>query len=105
MNKACRKLSSDSEIHLEHKKLPSLLTFSPKIFACFLNYEKAFTVQHFKLIEVLEKVWINDKDIEFIRNLYWVDSAMVKMGDGETEDINIQSGVKEGCLLSPLIFH
>lgn len=40
------------------------------IFACFIDYEKAFDrIQHRKLIEILKSINIDDKDVRIIQNL------------------------------------
>ena len=42
------------------------------VYACFIDYVKAFDkVRHEPLIEMLEALDIDGKDIELIKNLYW----------------------------------
>ena len=49
------------------------------IYACFIDYQKAFDrVQHYKMIEVLKNVGIDDKDLRIISNLYWNQTAVVR---------------------------
>jgi len=46
------------------------------IFVCFIDYEKALNrVQHEKLIDVLRRTGVDDKDIRIIKNLYWRQKA------------------------------
>ena len=46
------------------------------IYLCFIDYEKAFDrVKHAKIIECMENLDIDVKDISFIRNLYWNQKA------------------------------
>lgn len=76
------------------------------VFLCFVDYEKAFDkVKHEKLMEVLQKLDIDGKDIQCIQNLYWNQKAHVRNNDGYTNDIDIRSGVRQGCILSPLLFN
>ena len=43
-----------------------------KVYACFIDYAKAFDrVHHIEIIKCLEKVGIDGKDIRLITNLYW----------------------------------
>lgn len=76
------------------------------IYACFIDYHKAFdSVQHDKLISILEDVGIDDKDLRVITNLYWNQSAHISV-EGETSDeVEIKRGVRQGCILSPMLFN
>ena len=75
------------------------------LFMCFIDLEKAFdTVKHEKLIETLRKFMVDDKDLRLITNLYWQQRAVVKVGDEASEWIDIQQGVRQGCVLSPDLF-
>ena len=40
-----------------------------------------------------------------ISNLYWNQLASVKVDEHDTEYINIQRGVRQGCILSPMLFN
>jgi len=76
------------------------------VFACFIDYEKAFDrVQHDKLVDMLRGVGLDDRDIRIIKNLYWNQTAQIKVGNIKTDHIKIQLGVRQGCILSPLLFN
>uniref|UniRef100_A0A8D8XFQ8 Craniofacial development protein 2 n=1 Tax=Cacopsylla melanoneura TaxID=428564 RepID=A0A8D8XFQ8_9HEMI len=76
------------------------------VYMCFIDFEKAFDkVQHSKLIEVLMKVNIDGKDLRIIRNLYYNQTANVRIGKNVTEEVEIKRGVRQGCLLSPMLFN
>lgn len=73
---------------------------------CFIDYEKAFDkVQHHKLIAQLRKLDLDEKDIRCIKNLYWHQNAKVRVGNEVTRALQIQKGVRQGCVLSPLLFN
>ena len=77
-----------------------------EVFACFINYEKAFDrVQHTRLVELLCEVGVDDKDVRIIKNLYWRQHAEVRVGKSTTTGIEIQRGVRQGCILSPFLFN
>jgi len=64
------------------------------IFACFIDYQKAFNmVQHEKLIEVLNFTDIDKKDIRIISKLYWNQVAEVRV-DGTVLDTVAVKGNK-----------
>lgn len=76
------------------------------VYMCFIDFEKAFDkVQHSKLIEVLMKVNTDGKDLRIIRNLYYNQTANVRVGKNVTEEVEIKRGVRQGCLLSPMLFN
>lgn len=76
------------------------------VFACFIDYEKAFDrVQHSKLVEILRQIQLDEKDIRLIENLYWGQTAEIRVGTLKTDAVKIQRGVRQGCILSPLLFN
>ena len=59
------------ERHLEVQK---------DVYICFLDYEKAFDrVRHEPLMQCLSEIGVDGKDIKIIRNLYWDQSASVRI--------------------------
>ena len=73
---------------------------------CFVDYEKAFdTVKHDKLIEIPTSIGIQDKELRCIKNPYWDQTAQLDACGEETDEINISRGVRQGCILSPLLFN
>lgn len=56
-------------------------------------------------MEILKKCGIDDRDLKIIRNLYWNQSATIKVDGEQTEDIQIQRGVRQGCIVSPILFN
>lgn len=62
-------------------------------------------VQHQKMIDVLKNIGLDEKDLRIITNLYWNQSASVRLGEENTDEIRILRGVRQGCILSPLIFN
>ncbi|XP_077301158.1 uncharacterized protein LOC143921680 [Arctopsyche grandis] len=80
--------------------------FKKRIYICFIDFEKAFDrVEHDKLIHALNQTGIDAKDIALLKNLYWNQSAVVKVEDLETLKVEISRGVRQGCVLSPMLFN
>ena len=75
------------------------------IYMCFVDFEKAFdTVKHNCLIETLKKYGVDGRDIRVMAQLYWQQKAVVRIGEDSSEWINIEKGVRQGCVLSPDLF-
>ncbi|KAI5718027.1 hypothetical protein M8J77_015079 [Diaphorina citri] len=82
------------------------LDMNKNVYGCFIDFEKAFDrVQHGKLIEILKKTNIDERDIRIIGNLYWKQKSTVKTENEETGEVFIRRGVRQGCILSPLLFN
>lgn len=76
------------------------------VYLCFIDYEKAFDrVKHSPLINMLQKADLDGSDIRLIKNLYWEQVASVQVNDRTTDEVEIKRGVRQGCVLSPLLFN
>lgn len=76
------------------------------IYACFIDYQKAFDrIQHHKMIDILKNARLDDKDLRIITKLYWNQTASVRLEGGNTDEIRILRGVRQGCVLSSLLFN
>uniref|UniRef100_A0A8D8SH15 Craniofacial development protein 2 n=1 Tax=Cacopsylla melanoneura TaxID=428564 RepID=A0A8D8SH15_9HEMI len=76
------------------------------LYICLIDYEKAFDrVKHDKMMEILKETGINDKDLRIIGNLYWNQTANLRTEGEHTENVKIMRGVRQGCVISPLIFN
>ena len=72
------------------------------LYVCFIDYTKAFdTVQHEELFRILQALNLDGKDVRIVRNLYWSQTAAVRVADETTEEFQIKRGVRQGCVLSP----
>ncbi|CAM1330889.1 Uncharacterised protein r2_g3992 [Pycnogonum litorale] len=76
------------------------------LFICFIDFVKAFDkVQHSKLIQLLQNIGIDDKDLRIVKHLYWQQTAAVRVGDELTDWKSIKRGVRQGCVMSPDLFN
>ena len=77
-----------------------------KVYLCFVGYQKAFDrVRHDKLLEVMEKAGIPELERRLIINLYWKQQAAVRWDNEISRYVNIKSGVRQGCIISPILFN
>ena len=76
------------------------------IFGCFVDFRKAFdSVPRDKLFQKLLNNNINGKFYDCLVSLYNKDKSRVKIGDHVTKSFPSNQGVKQGCVLSPLLFN
>lgn len=76
------------------------------VYACFIDFEKAFDkVKHQKMLDILKNTGLDDKDIRIIANLYWKQKANVRIEECHSDEIEICRGLRQGCILSPLLFN
>ena len=79
--------------------------FQKNIDFCFIDYAKAFDcVGHNKLWKIQE-MGIPDHLTCLLRNLYAGQEATVRTGHGTTDWFQTGKGVRQGCILSPLLFN
>jgi len=77
-----------------------------KVHACFVDYKKAFDcISHDELLEILETAGIHDLERKLIKSLYWNKYAIIKTTAGQTRKICIRRGVRQGCIISPILFN
>ena len=71
-----------------------------------IDFEKAFDkVQHGRLISILRESRIDDRDTYIISKLYLQQRAIVRVENETSEEFNIRRGVRQGSILSPLLFN
>jgi len=76
------------------------------VYMCFIDYTKAFDkVKHEDLFEELGKLDLCKKDISLLQNLYWSQSACVRVNGECSEYTKIERGVRQGCVMSPDLFN
>ena len=81
------------------------IEFQKKSFLNFIDFRKAFdSIHRDSLWEILKTYGIPSKFINLFRNLYTDTSCCVKVESGYTEFFNIETGVRQGCILSPFLF-
>ena len=81
---------------LEHDK---------EIYVCFVDFEKAFDrVKWRKLMDVLKDIGVDWRDRRLISELYMQQEAVIRLEGEMTRSAIIGRGVRQGCLLSPILF-
>ena len=77
-----------------------------KIFACFVDLRKAFdSVPRDILFTKIAQTGISGKFVNTLKTLYENNVCRVKLDNGLTNTFLANQGVKQGCILSPLLFN
>ena len=77
-----------------------------RIFGCFVDFSKAFDkVPRDILLQKLQNKGINGRIFDIIKSLYMEDTASVKIGKKFSEPFETNIGVRQGCVLSSLLFN
>ena len=75
------------------------------IFICFIDFTKAFDrVNHDKLMYIMKTIGILFNERRMITNQYWNQAAKVRYDNELTDNITFAKGVRQGCVLSPVLF-
>lgn len=76
------------------------------IYGCFVDLRKAYdSVDRETLWKVLQHYGIDGDLLDMIKLLYRNTRAAIRVGEGRTEEFSLKAGVKQGCVLSPLLFN
>ena len=77
-----------------------------KIYACFVDFKKAFdSIPRELLFQKLSKIGVTGKFFNILKTMYKNDYCCVRVGDKMTNSFLVNQGVKQGCVLSPLLFN
>ena len=87
--------SSKKQESSRETSISALLTM-PKTLTC---------VDHNKRWKILQEMGILDHLTCLLRNLYASQEAVVKIGHGTTNWVQIGNGVSQGCMLSPCLYN
>ncbi|KAK1804715.1 hypothetical protein P4O66_003535 [Electrophorus voltai] len=81
------------------------IEFQRPLLINFIDFKKAFdSIQRGSLWKMLRAYGIPQRFVNIFQNLYISSSCCVRTDDGYTDFFNIETGVKQGCILSPILF-
>jgi len=76
-----------------------------KVYACFVDLRKAFdSVRHDRLLYKLLQCNVGGKFFSLMKSLYANSMCSVSLGSKKTRSFQYARGVRQGCILSPLLF-
>ena len=78
---------------------------SEQVLICFVDIRKAFdSFPRDILLSKILDMGVTGKFFNIIRHIYTSDKACVKTGQSHSEFFTLDTGVRQGCVLSPLLF-
>ena len=79
---------------------------SSYIYTCFIDFKSAFdTIPRDILFQKLIKIGITGNFFNTIKKTYENDDACINLNNNISESFKINRGVRQGCILSPLLFN
>lgn len=76
-----------------------------KVYALFVDLKAVFDKDRGKLWKVMEEMKINKDLRERIQGLYEETRSTIRTKDGMTEEFETKKGVRQGCILNPVLFN
>ena len=75
------------------------------VYVCFVDFEKAFDrVNWPKMMSVLKEIGVDWRDRRLIADLYLKQEMVVRVDGSNSEPGVVGRGVRQGCLMSPVLF-
>ena len=76
------------------------------LYSCFVDFSKAFDcIPRDILFERLKTKGITGKVFNLIKNIYMNEKCRIKIGGRLSDTFEANQGVRQGCILSPLLFN
>jgi len=71
---------------------------------CYIDWQYAFDrVNWAKLMQILKRIGIDWRERRLISKLYMEQKVKVRLDRGETRTVQIGTGIRQGCCLSPVL--
>ena len=79
--------------------------YGKDLFACFVDLEKAYDrVPRDKLWKVLQEYGVNGQLLRAIKSFYCRPEVCVRVNGKQSKPFHVGVGLRQGCVLSPLVF-
>ena len=93
-------------IFITHMLSERAIEMQKDLYLCFIDYTKVFDkVKHEQLVNMLDSLDIDCKDLRVVRNIYWEQTAAIKIDNEISPFIKVKRGVRHGCVFSPDLFN
>ncbi len=97
---------AEDNIYVVNELIERMKRDGKKVYLAFLDIEKAYDrVDRELLCQILGKIGMSEKCVRLVRSMYVNTRAKYRLGDIETDWVRSRRGVRQGCILSPLLFN
>ena len=98
--------TSDAHIILHYLTQEYCHRNNKKLFSCFVDFSKAFDcIPRDILFQRLIDKGITGKVFNLIKNIYMHEKCQIKIGEMLSNPFDANQGVRQGCILSPILFN
>ena len=98
--------TSDPHIILHNLQQKYCHRANKRLYGCFVDFSKAFdNVPRDLLLDKLKIRGINGNIFDIIQTIYLEDTVSIKIGKQHSPSFKTNKGVRQGCVLSPLLFN
>ena len=95
----------NNDIYILRTLIERSIEVKTELYHCCVDYTKAFDkVKHNEVIHMLENLNIDSKDLRISKNMYFQQTATIRVGNKFGLFQQIKQGVRQGCVLSPDMF-
>ena len=92
-------------VFILHSLIRDCLDRKRKLYVAFIDYKKAFdSINRNALWKILEQNGIDGKMLDVLKSIYSEVVSCVRSDIGTTKYFNCSKGLKQGCILSPILF-
>ena len=93
------------QVFVARQLLEKAVEFSLPLPSCFVDLTKAFDSVHRPIIwHLLRRYGVAENIVRIVEDLYRGSEAEVRHGGDLSSSFEVRTGVKQGCVLSPLLF-
>ena len=97
--------SCKDQIFVLRTILEQSMEWNSTLYLNFIDFEKAFdSVHHDTLWKILKSYGFPQKIINILQSMYCDNQCSVKHGGQLSEWFRVKSGVRQGCVISPMLF-
>ena len=98
--------STNNHIFAIRQILEKCREFNKDVWQIFVDFKSAYDcIKRSALWRIMHDFQIPSKLINLVKACYRNSRACVQVGKGRTEEFDVKSGLRQGCLLSPLLFN
>ena len=94
------------QIWVTRQVMEKAVEYRTPVHLCFIDLTKAYdSVDRAAMVAILKSYGVPQQLVEIIEDLYAGTWCHVRTTDGTSQDFEVKTGVRQGCVLSPIVFN